>query len=271
MPDYRVQLDEFSGPLDLLLYLVRRNEIDLVDLPIAEITNQFLIFLQTLELIDLDSVGDFVVMASTLIEIKSRLVLPRVEDPEAEQALAAEEDPRTELIDQLLQYKQYKDAALALERQGELWQQRYTRQADERPQRGKDRSDDSFKEVELWDLVSALSRVLQKSVTEQTSSITYDDTPIAVYVEQIANLVRAAGRVSFSSLFEGANLRSRIIGIFLAILELLRHHGFRAEQPVDYGEIYVLPGLPAGDSLPAPDSNSEPREPASLAPVEGSP
>ena len=140
-----------------------------------------------------------------------------------------------------MEYKRYKDAALALELQAAEWQERYPRLSDERPTVGKDPSADSIKEVELWDLVSALSRVIQKKVVEKTSSIRYDETPISVYIDRIGDRVRASGRVPFSEFFEGTNLRSKIVGIFLAVLELLRHHGFRAEQPSEYGEIYVLP------------------------------
>jgi segregation and condensation protein A len=240
MADYRVQLDSFSGPMDLLLYLVRRNEVDITRLPIAKITVQFLQFLEVLHLLDLDLIGDFVVLASSLIEIKSRQVLPRAEE-ETPDELPIAEDPCGELIQQLLEYKRYKDAALALEQQAAEWQERYPRLSDERPTVGKDPSADSIKEVELWDLVSALSRVIQKKVVEETSSIRYDETPIAVYIDRIGARVRESGRVAFSEFFDGSNLRSKIVGIFLAVLELLRHHGFRAEQPYEYGEIFVLP------------------------------
>src|SRR5215510_257917 len=111
MADYRVQLDLFSGPLDLLLYLVRRNEVDVVRLPIARITHQFLQFLEVLEFLDLDLVGDFVVMASTLVEIKSRQVLPRAEE-EVPDEIPIEDEASSDLIQQLLEYKRYKDAAL---------------------------------------------------------------------------------------------------------------------------------------------------------------
>jgi segregation and condensation protein A len=259
MADYRVQLDLFSGPMDLLLYLVRREEIDITRLPIAKITGQFLQFLEVLQLLDLDLVGDFVLMASSLIEIKSRQVLPRAEE-EVPEELPIAEDPCGELISQLLEYKKYKDAALALEQQAAEWQERYPRLSDERPTVGKDPSADSIKEVELWDLVSALSRVIQKKVVEETSAIRYDETPIAVYIERIGARVRETGRVAFSEFFEGTNLRSKIVGIFLAVLELLRHHSYRAEQPNDFGEIYVLPPVvePAApapaDPAPQPES-----------------
>ena len=255
MADYRVQLESFSGPMDLLLYLVRRDEVDITHLPIAKITGQFLQFLEVLQLLDLDLIGDFVVMASSLIEIKSRQVLPRAEE-EIPEELPLAEDPCGELIQQLLEYKRYKDAALALEHQAAEWQERYPRLTDERPTIGKDPSTDSIKEVELWDLVSALSRVIQKKVVEETSSIRYDETPIAVYIDRIGLRVRETGRVAFSEFFEGSNLRSKIVGIFLAILELLRHHGFRAEQPWDHGDIFVLP--PVAEPIVAASTDETP-------------
>ena len=177
MADYRVQLDLFTGPLDLLLYLVRRNEVDIIQLPISKITGQFLLFLEVLEFLDLDLAGDFIVMASTLVELKSRQVLPRAEEPDIEEVPVIDESCG-ELILQLIEYKRYKDAALALERQATQWQERYPRLSDERPTSGKDHAADLIKEVELWDLVSALSRVLQKKIVEETSSICYDETPV---------------------------------------------------------------------------------------------
>ena len=257
MTTYRVQLDLFTGPLDLLLYLVRRNELDILDLSIATITAQFVEYLEVLELIDLDLVGEFVVMASTLVEIKSRQALPRQEEePEPEIA----EDPRSELIQQLLEYKKYKDAAKALEERAAAWQERYPRLTSERPTAGKDPTADTIKEVELWDLVSALSRVLKKKTVERYANIRYDDTPIHVYVERIGTRVRAEGRVAFTSLFEGERDRGKIVGMFLAVLELLRHHSFRADQPEDYGEIWLMPPAEGATAEQPAAAESDPGE-----------
>lgn len=248
-PSYRVELDIFQGPIDLLLYLVERQELDVFDLPIAKLTAQFIEFLEVLELIDLDLVGDFVVMASALVEIKSRLMLPQTEITDQTVEIAG--DPQGELIQQLLQYKQYKDASKLLEAQAALWQERFPRLSDDRPTQGKDPKADFIKDVELWDLVSALARVLRTSAPEPHANIRYDDTPISVHIERIGERVRKESRVAFSAFFEGENERSRIVGVFLAILELLRHHGFRAEQPQDYGEIWVLPPLEPQVNEPA--------------------
>ena len=242
MPAWQVELDLYRGPMDLLLYLVRRDELDVRNLPVAYITKQFEEFISVLELLDLDMVGDFVVMASTLAEIKSRLVLPSPEEEEAD-GEAVVEDARSDLIRQLLEYRRYRDAASALEDHAAEWQQRYPRLTSERPRISKSPADDLIREVELWDLVSALARVLEKKILDEKASIRDDDVPIAVHVERIGNQVREEKRVAFTTLFDEATSRNRIVGIFLAILELLRHHSFRAEQPDDFGEIWVLPPL----------------------------
>jgi segregation and condensation protein A len=246
--DYRVELDAFSGPLDLLLYLVRRQEVDILNLPIADITARFLEFLEVLQVLDLDLVGDFIVMASSLIEIKSRMALPGPE--EAPELVEADEDPRADLVRQLLEYKRFKDASRLLEEHASEWQQRYPRLSDDRPRGGGDPALDLIKEVELWDLVSALSRVLRKNTESAPATVLYDETPIGVYIERIKERVLAEQQVTFSSFFAGKNSRSQIVGIFLAILELLRHYKFRAEQPKEFHEIWILPPLPGAVAEP---------------------
>jgi segregation and condensation protein A len=176
------------------------------------------------------------------------------------------DDPCGELIVQLLEYKRFKDASRELERHAAEWQERFPRLSDERPTVGKDPSADSIKEVELWDLVSALSRVIQKKVVESTSKIRYDDTPISVYIDRIGSQVRRVGRVTFSEFFEGTNLKSKIVGIFLALLELLRHHGFRAEQPREYGEIFILPPVEASAETAGSDEVTTAEVPTEAAP-----
>lgn len=265
-PLYRVELDLFTGPLDLLLYLVRRNEVDIVDLPIALIAKQFQEFLDVLQQLDLDLIGDFVVMASTLMEIKSRNVLPRPEEEEIPLSEESSGDPRSDLIQQLLEYKKFKDAATALEEQALRWQERYPRLADERPGTTKDPAADRIKEVELWDLVSALGRILKRKEVETDHSIRYDETPIHVYVDEIGQKVREAGEVPFTSLFGEETVRSKIVGMFLAILELIRHHHFRVRQQQDFDEIVILPPEEEAESGPSHSASSEANEAGDAAP-----
>lgn len=239
-PEYRVRIDLYEGPMDLLLYLVRRHELDVMDLPLATITEQFLEFLEVLQFLNVDDVGEFVVTASALLEMKSRSALPTVEEEATAEEQPGDDEPG-DLVARLLEYKRYKDAARELEEHAAEWRERFPRLADDRPSRGKDPSADRIKGVELWDLVSALARVLSKNEVERHTRIKFDEIPVAVYVERVSQRVRREGRTPFSVFFEGTNDRRRIVGTFLAILELLRHHRFRAEQPVDYGEIWILP------------------------------
>ena len=241
---FRVDLDGFRGPLDLLLYLVRKHEVDVVDIPIAAITDQFLAHLSVLEQFDINAVGDFVAMASWLMEIKSRMVLPH--DDEVEDHL---DDPRQELVQKLLEYKKYKDAASMLEERGRDWQERFARAANDLPPRRRDLADEPIREVELWDLVSAFGRVMRDTQATKPSSIVYDDTPIHVYMERIHSRLRKEGQVAYSQLFDSSLHKSALIGVFLAILELVRHHHVRAEQTDLFGEIWVLLDPDGKDTL----------------------
>jgi segregation and condensation protein A len=222
--------------LDLLLYLVRKHEVDVTDIPIATVTDQYLEYLAILEKIDVNAVGDFIEMASTLIEIKSRLVLPRADEVEDEL-----DDPREELVARLLEYKKFKDAACILDERSRQWQHRYVRQADDLPQRRVDPSEQPIHEVELWDLVSAMTRLMRDFDAGKPSSIVYDETPIQVYMERIHRKLVDAGKAAFSEMFESGMHKSAMIGVFLAILELVRHRHVSAEQDGIHGEIWIQP------------------------------
>lgn len=237
--DYRIDTGAFAGPLDLLLYLVRRHEIDVCSMSLSRITTDFLDYIEVLEFLDYELLGDFVVVASTLLEIKSREVLPVVE--EVKEATEEVEESGSDLIARLMEYRRYKEAAKLLDERASEWLERYPRLTSDRPNVTRDRSIDKIREVELWDLVSALSRIVRMPDIERAISIRMDETPMSVFQEQIRDRIRVEGRVAFSEFFEGEKIQSRIVGIFLAILELIRHEGYRAEQPCDFDEIWVLP------------------------------
>lgn len=236
-----VDLSIFRGPLDLLLYLVRKQELSLTDIRIAPITQQFLDYLTVLEQLDVNAVGDFLEMASTLIEIKSKLLLPQTDDDEAAPD-EVWEDPRQQLVQQLLEYKQYRDAACVLEERSRNWSQCYPRIALDLPTREIDPAAQPIHEVELWDLVSAMGRVIRSNELSQPTNIVYDDTPIQTYMQRIHDRLRADGQVAFTDMFEAHMHKSAMIGVFLAVLELVRHHFVYAEQTSVHGEIYLRPG-----------------------------
>jgi segregation and condensation protein A len=242
--DFRVDLNIFRGPLDLLLYLVRKHEVEIVDIPVSLITDQYLEYLAVLEQLDVSAVGDFLAMASLLVEIKSQQVLPRSDEIED-----AVEDPRQELVRRLLEYKKYRDAASVLEEQSRAWQQHYARAAADLPDRQRNWAEEPIREVELWDLVSAFGRVIRDNVAIKPSSIVYDETPIRVYMERIHARLRERGRLAFSELFEAGMHKSTLVSIFLAMLELVRHDHVRVEQGDLFGEIWLLPGRESAGPL----------------------
>lgn len=242
--DFRVDLSIFRGPLDLLLYLVRKHEVDICDIPIAEITDQYLQYISVLERLDVNAVGDFLALASTLVEIKSQQVLPRADEVDE-----AVEDPRQELVQRLLEYKQFRDAATTLEERSRQWQQHYPRLTSDLPPREQDPADQPIQEVELWDLVSAFGRVMRDTAAAKPSNIVYDETPIHVYMAKIHARLLRQGHLAFSDLFEAGMHRSTMVGIFLAVLELVRHRHVRLDQNELFGEIWLLPNLESREPL----------------------
>src|SRR6266851_9592969 len=188
--EYRVELDTFHGPLDLLLFLVKRNEVDINDIPLARIADQFLEYLRVMEMIDVERAGEFLVMAATLMEIKSRLLLPRSDE------LADEEDPRQELVRQLLEYKKVKDAAALLEAQADRQLCRLPRFPVEIAA-GADPSSQPLRAVELWDLVSAFVRLMRETLTLQPNQIVVDETPMQVYMDLIVERLKQTSRMPF--------------------------------------------------------------------------
>jgi segregation and condensation protein A len=233
-----VALPAFHGPLDLLLYLVKRNEVDVLDIPIAELADQFLGYVLAVKELDIEFAGEFLVMAATLMEIKSRTLLPA----DARHADDDQPDPRRELVRQLLEYRKFKDAAAALEAKAEEAGTRVARQ--EPPEPARDR-EPKVRPVELWDLVSAFARLMRETQSLQPATIAVDDTPQHVYEAQLKDRVAAAGgRLPFRDAFPPPHFKARLIGIFLAVLELIRHRGLGLEQPEPDGDIVLVTGTP---------------------------
>jgi segregation and condensation protein A len=237
--DYQVNLDTFRGPLDLLLYLVKHQEVDICDIPIARVTEQFLEYLQVIKLIDVERAGDFLVMAATLMEIKSKMLLPRGAEQAGEEA-----DPRLELVRQLIEYKQFKDAAVLLEEQAERQLCRLARQPLEIPA-APDLSRQPLRSVELWDLVSAFGRLMRETLALQPRQIVMDETPMQVHMDSILRHLEARPRMVFADLFTPPHTRGRLLGLFLAVLELIKGRRIVVEQPEPFGIIRVSLAPPA--------------------------
>ncbi|MEC9091360.1 MAG: segregation/condensation protein A [Planctomycetota bacterium] len=233
---FTVELNNYQGSIELLLFLVRKHEIKLEDLPLSVINTQFSEMLDEVESIDINSVGDFIEVAGTLIELKSKSVLP-IEEAEEEVI-----DPRVDLVSRLLEYKKFKDAAALLDEQSRKWKDRFARRANDLPPRRINVAEQAIHEVELWDLVSAFGRQMREAVPQLSEEVMYDETPIHVYMSKIHHLIQENGAACYSELFEPGMHKSVMIGIFLAILELARHHDLRTEQAIEQGEILLKPG-----------------------------
>lgn len=231
---YRVTLDTFQGPLDLLLYLVKRQEIDILDVPVALLAEQFLQFLAAMRELAVETAGDFLVMAATLLEIKVRSLLPATAEPEE---TPDEPDPRRELVRQLVEYRQFKDAAAALEHRAEKAAESVPRTQPPEPKRA---GAPAVRAVELWDVVNAFARLLRETQLAPLTTVQVDETPQHVHEERVRGRLRAEPRVSLRALFAPPHTKARLIGLFLAVLELVKGQAATLEQAEPFAEIWLV-------------------------------
>jgi len=249
MVNFAVDLSIFGGPMDLLLYLVRREELDVTEVSLSKITAQYLDFLEVIEVIDIDSVADFLEPIGLLIEMKARDVLPSNDHTKEDDAALILEDPSDELVKRLIDYRRYRDLAGILEENGREWQLRYSRRYVEAPSKRRAPVEQSIVGIEIWDLVSAFGRILRERQPAANTQIVYDETPIHTYMNRIHGLVKKKKRVELQSLFEAGQHKSALVGMFLAMLELTRHHGILAEQRGTDGPMWLTQGKEFSDKL----------------------
>ena len=234
--DYKVRLEVFEGPLDLLLYLIKQDEIDIYDISIERITRQYLDYIEAFKMLDLDVAGDFLVMAANLIYIKSRSLLPVNQQPPEEDA--AEEDPRWDLIRQLIEYKKFKDMALHLaEREQE--QEKLIARLPEKPVF--DAADPlSVGELGIFDLINAFQKVLKRiDRQEDLREIFEENFSVSDKIVHLQRVMAAGLPVRFTDLFAGAASRTEVVVTFLALLELIRMKVLRVIQPAAFDEIEI--------------------------------
>jgi segregation and condensation protein A len=229
--DYKVSLDNFSGPLDLLLHLVKEEEVEIHEIPITTICDRYLEYLKALEVLDVDVAADFLVMATTLMLIKSRSLLPSdAEEVDLEEEL----DPQDELIQQLLEYKRFKMAARDLSDRA-LVRGRIV--PFHPPERDVDR-EIPLEEIDLWDLVRAFSALLRETGLDRGAPRhIHDEKPLREYIDEVFSTLRLRRRLMFEELFEGSRKIETVIGRFLALLELARRGRLRARQSSSFDRI----------------------------------
>jgi segregation and condensation protein A len=232
---YTIKIPVFEGPLELLLHLIRKNEIDIYDIPIALITRQYLEYLQMMKELNLEVAGEFLVMAATLVQIKSKMLLPR---PQEAQEGGEAEDPRAELVERLLQYQALKEAALALKERGQQWAPILLRPPEEPAQKAQERLY-LFDDLSLFDLLGAFKELLKRTPPEVVSitreSLTVKDRISAI----LESLEGSSGPVRFEQLFPQGASRAMLVVTFLALLEVLRLGLARVYQEGGFGPIWV--------------------------------
>ncbi|GAB4242298.1 MAG: segregation/condensation protein A [Candidatus Methylacidiphilales bacterium] len=236
----RVSLPVFEGPLDLLLYLIKKDEVDIYDVQIERITGQYLAYLEAMQELDLEIAGEFLVMAANLVYLKSRTLLPV--DQQAAEEDAEEDDPRWDLIRQLVEYKKFKEAAAELEERETLQELIYRRKAAPPVVMVSEGAGETnpFGRVTMLDLIHAFQKVLDRARAKQGFREIYEERyTVADKIEFILDIVARADRVMFSSLFQEMTSRSEIVVTFLALLELIRLKHLRVRQPDPLGEIEI--------------------------------
>jgi segregation and condensation protein A len=234
---YQVKIAEFEGPLDLLLHLIKKNEVDIYNIPISAITRQYLEYIELMKDLNLDIAGEFLVMAASLIQIKSRMLLPHtVDESDAE----AEEDPRAELVRRLLEYQRYKDAATMLGERDLLGRDTFARKFIS-AELVAARPDDEPAEIELFELIEAFRRVLAAVPVETFHEVGADGISLAERITEILSQLEGVEAVRFDELFAPAASRETLIVTFMALLELCRLKLVTLGQAQNLGTIWVVP------------------------------
>jgi len=233
--DYKVSLDVFEGPLDLLLYLIKKDEVDIYDIPIGRITDQYMEYLDLMKVLDLNVAGDFIVMSATLMLLKSRMLLPV--DERRDQEDEEEEDPRWDLVRQLVEYKKFKDAANHLE-DLELHMENVFGRESEFVELG-DAPEVDLRDASIFDLVSSLNEALGRVQEEDLQEIFAEEYTVSQKVGYILENLKIAKRLCVTDLFGGMKSRLEIVCTFLAVLELIKLNRIKAVQDRHFDSIVV--------------------------------
>jgi segregation and condensation protein A len=230
---YLIRLEQFEGPLDLLLHLIKKNEINIYDIPMALITKQYLEHINLMKSLNLVVAGEFLVLAATLIHIKSKMLLPSEPDGEEEEG----QDPRADLVRQLLQYKQFKEAAYDLQDRERLWREVYRRAP--LPTATRMESEETPLELTLFDLMDALQDVVRRAPSKALLELTADHLTVKDRMNYILERLEESAAVPFDMLFSPTDGRLVLIVTFLGLLELMRLKLVRVFQPETFGAILL--------------------------------
>ncbi len=232
---YSIKLPAFEGPLDLLLHLIKENKIDIYDIPIAIITHQYLQYIELMKELNLEIAGEFLVMAATLIQIKSRMLLP-VDEEELPDDY---EDPRLELVQRLLEYQAFKEASFSLKEKHESWRDHYWREPLEGVKEEQEEAELELFDLSLFDLITAFKKLLEK-VPEDALEISREKLTIKDKISLIVERLESAETIKFESLFTEDSTRTELVVTFIALLEVIRLGLARGYQDKEFGEIWII-------------------------------
>ncbi|MFP7297784.1 segregation/condensation protein A [Neobacillus niacini] len=241
---YNVKIDAFEGPLDLLLHLINRLEIDIYDIPVAQITEQYLIYIKTMTELKLDIASEFLVMAATLLAIKSKLLLPKHEETldDFDSSIAYEEDPRDELVERLIEYRKYKEAALDLKSLEEERGLMYTKPPSDLSELAKEKQPEKVEmNITLYDMLAAFQKLLRRKKLQRPMATKIARQEISIetrMTEIMSELKHLKGRTNFNDLFPFP-AKEHIVVTFLAVLELIKRKEIDVEQNENFGDIFV--------------------------------
>ena len=239
--EYKVKLPIFEGPLDLLLYLIKKSELDISNIPIERITKQYMEYLEAMHVLHIEIAGEFVVMAATLMLIKSKMLLPADQQVDEGEQEDEQIDPRWDLVRQLIEYKKFKDAAEDLQRreveQGKIFPRGSSELGFDLPKS----AELNLGEVNVFDLINAFNQVLKRySQQENLREIFEDHFTVSDKIDFILKLTTAEPKTAFSRLFDGVASRSEVVVTFLALLELIRLKQLRIVQPTPFADIEIM-------------------------------
>ena len=239
--DYAIKLDIFEGPLDLLLYLIKKNQIDIYNIPIALITRQYLDYLNFIKSLNLDLAGEYLVMASTLIHIKSRLLLPVPEEPSPEEL---EDDPRAELVRQLLEHQAFQEAAALLTQRPLLERDVFKRSAalpeEKRPS---STEEEELAEVSIFELIEAFHQIVSRLDQKELLEIDLEKLSLSDIINDVMERLTREKSLTFDELLGEKREKRRVVYTFLALLELIKLKMIKAYQTAAFGVIRIFPAV----------------------------
>ncbi|MGG3574929.1 segregation/condensation protein A [Bacillus gobiensis] len=240
--EYHVKIDAFEGPLDLLLHLINNLEIEIYDIPVAEITEQYLLYVHAMQVLELDIASEYLVMAATLLSIKSKMLLPKQEEELFDDEFSEEEDPREELIEKLIEYKKYKNAAKSLKEREEDRQNAFSKPPSDLSEYAKEAEmKNENLSVSVYDMLGAFQKMMNRKKLNkpEETTISRQEIPIEDRMNQIVDFLKVSKkRIKFEELFPHEQ-KDHMVVTFLAVLELMKNQQIRIEQEHNFSDIFI--------------------------------